>query len=112
MREVAPGEAGLEALRAVADGSPLRLADGWRGPVEASQAALATALRSGAPLYGVNTGFGKLAQTRIADDALAELQLNLLRSHAAGVGKKLAPRIVRLVLALKALSLADRKSVV
>ena len=91
MRDVTPGAAELETLRAVADGSPLRLAGGWRGQVEASQAALAAALRTGAPLYGVNTGFGKLAQTRIADDALAELQLNLLRSHAAGVGKKLAP---------------------
>ena len=106
MREITPGEAGLEALRAVADGNPLQLAEGWRGPVESSYAALATALQSGAPLYGVNTGFGKLAQTRIAPELLAELQLNLLRSHAAGVGKKLAPRIVRLVLALKALSLA------
>ncbi len=103
---VTPGEAGLPLLRAVADGSPLRLADGWRGPVEASHAALAAALTTGAPLYGVNTGFGKLAQTRIEPEALAQLQLNLLRSHAAGVGKKLAPRIVRLVLALKALSLA------
>jgi hypothetical protein len=56
------------------------------------QAEIAEALASGAPLYGVNTGFGKLAQTSIAPEALAALQLNLLRSHAAGVGKKLAPR--------------------
>ncbi len=103
---VTPGQASLATLCAVGEGSPLRLAEGWRAAVEASHAALAAQLATGAALYGVNTGFGKLAQTRIAPDELAQLQLNLLRSHAAGVGKKLAPRIVRLVLALKALSLA------
>jgi histidine ammonia-lyase len=103
---VSPGRASLNTLRAVGEGNPLELAQGWQQAVQASHASLATALASGAPLYGVNTGFGKLAQTRIAPEALAALQLNLLRSHAAGVGKKLAPRIVRLVLALKALSLA------
>ena len=103
---VSPGRASLNTLRAVGEGNPLELAQGWQEAVKASHACLASALTSGAPLYGVNTGFGKLAQTRIAPEALAALQLNLLRSHAAGVGKKLAPRIVRLVLALKALSLA------
>ena len=103
---ITPGRASLDTLRAVGEGNRLELAQGWQQAVQASHASLATALASGAPLYGVNTGFGKLAQTRIAPEALAALQLNLLRSHAAGVGKKLAPRIVRLVLALKALSLA------
>ena len=103
---ITPGRASLDTLRAVGEGNRLELAPGWQHAVQASHASLATALASGAPLYGVNTGFGKMAQTRIAPEALAALQLNLLRSHAAGVGKKLAPRIVRLVLALKALSLA------
>ncbi|RVT96146.1 histidine ammonia-lyase [Rhodovarius crocodyli] len=101
-----PGSIDLATIQAVGEGAPLRLEGNWRQDVEASHATLAAALATGAALYGVNTGFGKLAQTRIPDEALAELQLNLLRSHAAGVGKKLAPRIVRLVMALKAMSLA------
>lgn len=101
-----PGSIDLATIQAIGEGAPLRMEGNWRQDVEASHATLAAALATGAALYGVNTGFGKLAQTRIPDDALAELQLNLLRSHAAGVGKKLAPRIVRLVLALKAMSLA------
>ena len=59
-----------------------------------------------AAVYGVNTGFGKLASTRISAEDLATLQLNLIRSHSVGVGEPLAPRVVRLVLALKAGSLA------
>src|SRR5262249_25444676 len=59
-----------------------------------------------APVYGVNTGFGKLASTRIAREDLALLQLKLLRSHAVGVGEPLSARVVRLVLLLKAASLA------
>ena len=57
-------------------------------------------------VYGINTGFGKLAQTRIAHDKLAELQRNLVISHSAGVGAPLAPGVVRLVLVTKAISLA------
>ena len=59
-----------------------------------------------APVYGVNTGFGKLASTRIGADDLAQLQLNLIRSHSVGVGEPLAAPVVRLMLALKAASLA------
>ena len=58
------------------------------------------------PVYGVNTGFGKLASTRISEADLATLQLNLIRSHSVGVGEPLAPPVVRLMLALKAVSLA------
>jgi histidine ammonia-lyase len=64
------------------------------------------AAQGGAPVYGVNTGFGKLANTRIEPDDLDRLQLNLIRSHSVGVGAPLAPEVVRLVLALKAASLA------
>jgi histidine ammonia-lyase len=58
-----------------------------------------------AAVYGINTGFGKLAQTRIPHDRLAELQRNLVLSHSAGVGAPLAPGIVRLVLVIKAVGL-------
>ncbi|MBR0644143.1 histidine ammonia-lyase [Plastoroseomonas hellenica] len=103
---IMPGNATLVNLRAIMAGDPLTLADGWEAPVAASADALAARLQTGEALYGVNTGFGKLASTRIAPDGLAELQLNLLRSHAAGVGAPLPVPVVRLVLALKALSLA------
>lgn len=105
-----PGEATLPELAGISAGAPLRLSGEWRAAVQASHDSLQAALAAGAALHGVNTGFGKLAQTRIADAELAALQLNLLRSHAAGVGKKLAPRVVRLVLALKALALAQGAS--
>ena len=103
---LAPGEAGLAALRAVMEGGPLVLPAGWEAPVEASAGALAARMAGGEPLYGVNTGFGKLASTRIPAGQLAQLQLNLVRSHAAGTGPLLPAPVVRLVLALKALSLA------
>ncbi|MFC7474606.1 histidine ammonia-lyase [Dankookia sp. GCM10030260] len=103
---ITPGSAGLSALRAVMEGAPLALPGDWRAPVEASAAALAARMAGGEALYGVNTGFGKLASTRIPDARLAQLQLNLVRSHAAGTGPLLPGPVVRLVLALKALSLA------
>ncbi len=109
---IAPGTATLRELRAVMEGAPLALDPAWRGDVERSVAALQARLAAGETLYGVNTGFGKLAMTRIAAEQLRELQLNLLRSHAAGVGPYLPAPVVRLILALKALSLARGASAV
>ena len=103
---VTPGAVPLAALRAVMEGEALTLAEGWRAAMERSAAALAARLAEASPIYGVNTGFGKLAATRIAPDRLAQLQRNLIRSHAAGTGPLLPPPVVRLTLALKALSLA------
>ncbi len=65
-----------------------------------------SALASGRAIYGVNTGFGRLAQTRIPPDELKRLQRNLVLSHAAGVGEPLPDTVVRLTLALKIASLA------
>ncbi|MBP0446913.1 histidine ammonia-lyase [Roseomonas sp. SSH11] len=107
-----PGGATLAELRAVMGGASLRLDEGWREAVRASHSALAARLRAGEVMYGVNTGFGKLAGTRIAPDALVQLQLNLIRSHASGVGEPLPRPVVRLVLALKALSLSRGASAV
>ncbi len=56
--------------------------------------------------YGINTGFGLLAQTRIADDQLSALQRNLVLSHSAGIGKDLPESVVRLILCLKVISLS------
>ncbi|MGH8131564.1 MAG: histidine ammonia-lyase [Steroidobacteraceae bacterium] len=102
-----PGAISLAELRRIARGADaVALAEGWRDPVEQSCAAVRARLAAGESLYGINTGFGKLAKTRISDDELAKLQLYLVRSHAAGVGAPLADSTVRLVLALKAASLA------
>ena len=59
-----------------------------------------------AAIYGVNTGFGKLASVKVAPEDTAQLQRNLIVSHAAGVGEPMPPRIVHLMMALKSLSLA------
>ncbi len=101
------GAISLAELRQISRGTDaIALAEGWRGAVESSLAALRARLSGGESLYGINTGFGKLAKTRISDDELATLQLYLMRSHAAGVGAPLADSTVRLVLVLKAASLA------
>lgn len=109
---ITPGHATLHDLRAVMSGAQLTLDPVWRGATQASADALSRRLATGDALYGVNTGFGKLAGTRIAPDRLAQLQLNLLRSHAAGTGPFLPAPVVRLILALKALSLARGASAV
>jgi histidine ammonia-lyase len=58
------------------------------------------------PVYGINTGFGKFSEVRISDSELAELQVNLVRSHACGVGEPLSDEIVRIILVVKANSLS------
>ena len=85
---------------------PLALGAGCRKAVEAAAKTVADIVVSGETVYGVNTGFGKLAQTRIDDDRLADLQRNIVLSHATGTGPLLDDRAVRLTMALKVLSLA------
>jgi histidine ammonia-lyase len=102
-----PGALRLEDLAAIhAGGIALQLDDSARAAIAASAEVVQRAARGAEPVYGVNTGFGKLASTRIGARDLATLQLNLIRSHAVGVGEPLAPAVVRLMLALKAASLA------
>ncbi|HSF95455.1 MAG TPA: histidine ammonia-lyase [Thermohalobaculum sp.] len=76
-----------------------------RPAVEAAVASVMAAANGAEPVYGVNTGFGKLAQVRIPAADTATLQRNLILSHCAGVGPALPPRIARLVVALKLMSL-------
>ncbi len=92
----------------LAHAGPVRveMAKSVRARVARGADTVATILAKGEPIYGVNTGFGKLAQTRIADEDLTDLQLNLLRSHAAGTGSALPAPIVRLILLLKIKSLS------
>ena len=77
-----------------------------RAGVEASAAAIGALLREDRVVYGVNTGFGLLARTRIDAGRLAELQRALLLSHCAGTGPLLDDAVVRLAVALKAAALA------
>jgi histidine ammonia-lyase len=96
----------LSHLAAIVAGEAFTLADGWQAGVAANRAALDAMLAQGGALYGVNTGFGKLASTRIDASKLAELQVNLVRSHAAGTGDPLPAPVVRLAIALHAAGLA------
>jgi len=97
----------IEQLIAIADGGePIALDGAARERVRAARAVVDRRARSDEPAYGINTGFGSFADVKIAPDALELLQLNLLRSHAAGVGEPLPPRTVRATMALRANVLA------
>ena len=97
----------LSDLIAIADDrEPVGLAPEARARVAAARAVVDAKARGDAPVYGVNTGFGNGAETRIDKGDLAALQVNVLRSHAAGVGEPLPVRAVRASMALRANVLA------
>jgi histidine ammonia-lyase len=97
----------LDHLVSIADdGAAVGLAPDAARRVDASRAVVDRQAGADAPVYGINTGFGALAETAIPRDALGLLQLNLLRSHAAGVGEPLPVRAVRATMALRANVLA------
>ncbi len=97
----------VEQLLAIADrGEPVALTDAARARVRASRAVVDRRARGDEPAYGINTGFGSFAEVKIAPEALETLQLNLLRSHAAGLGDPLPVRAVRATMALRANVLA------
>jgi histidine ammonia-lyase len=103
-----PGRLTLVQLRRLCSAGDLQVAldPQCRTAIRASAEVVRKATVGEAPVYGVNTGFGKLATQRIAREDLALLQLKLLRSHAVGVGEPLPTRVVRQILLLKAASLA------
>ena len=102
-----PGHLTLSQLRAVAQGPmPVEIAADAHERIAAGAATVAKIVAGGAPAYGINTGFGKLAKEHIPADQLVALQRNLVLSHSAGVGAPLPDDIVRLVLVLKIASLA------
>jgi histidine ammonia-lyase len=104
---IQPGCLTLDQLHAIHAGTRrLVLPPESGAAIRASQAIVQRAADGAVPVYGVNTGFGKLANQRISRSQLDTLQLNLIRSHSVGVGDPLAPEVVRLMLALKAASLA------
>jgi histidine ammonia-lyase len=97
----------LEQLLAISDrGEPVALAPHARDRVRASRAVVDRRAQSAEPAYGINTGFGSFADVKIAPGELATLQVNLLRSHAAGLGDPLPARTVRATMALRANVLA------
>lgn len=105
--KIDPGKTPLTLWRMVAESSAtIGLADSAWPDIERARGLVENALTSGHAIYGVNTGFGKLAQTRIPPHELKALQRNLVLSHAAGVGAPLSDPVVRLILALKIGSLA------
>jgi histidine ammonia-lyase len=95
----------LAALRQLARGASFALAPSVLDRVDAGAAAVAAIVTKGEAVYGINTGFGKLATMRIANHDLQALQRNLVLSHAAGVGEQVATPVVRLMMALKLVSL-------
>ncbi|MEM7433253.1 MAG: histidine ammonia-lyase [Pseudomonadota bacterium] len=96
-----------------------RLREVWSGPitidlgnesrrrVAESAEVIDDVLESGQTVYGVNTGFGQLAHVRIGEEDLAQLQENLVRSHAVGVGDDLDDDVVRLIMVMKVIALAE-----
>ncbi len=105
-----PGAVSLSEWRALYRGAPATLDPACLGAVERGAAAVATIVERGEPVYGINTGFGKLASVRIAAADLERLQRNIVLSHAAGVGDPAPPAIVRLMMALKLASLGHGAS--
>ena len=104
---IEPGGLTLARLRAaVRQRLPVRLDEHYRAAVAAAAATVARIVAEGRRVYGVNTGFGKLARTPIGPDRLAILQRNLVLSHSAGTGPLLDDDTVRLIVILKINSLA------
>jgi histidine ammonia-lyase len=102
---VAPGMVSLDDLAHVLAGAAVVLDPSFWPRVEAASAIVAQAAAAQAPVYGINTGFGKLASKRIPPAQTALLQRNLIVSHCCGVGIATPEPIVRLMMALKIISL-------
>jgi histidine ammonia-lyase len=107
---IRPGSMRLSDWRGIYRGAAVDLDEDCRGAVQAGAAAIEAILERHEPVYGINTGFGRLASVRIDDSDLALLQRNLVLSHMAGVGDPLPESVVRLVMALKVASLAQGAS--
>lgn len=101
-----PGTVTLATLEKIyREGSAVRIDPSFHAGVEKAAARIAEIAAGDVPVYGINTGFGKLASIRIAQQDVATLQRNLILSHCCGVGAPLSEDIVRLIMALKLISL-------
>src|SRR5687768_11997118 len=101
----------LEHLVAIAhEDAAVAISAGARERVRAARAIVDEFAGRETPTYGINTGFGNFAEVKIPHDSLSQLQVNLLRSHAAGVGEPLPIPVVRAAMALRANVLAKGHS--
>ena len=105
-----PGNATLAEWRAIYRGAVPELDPSCRPRIRASAETVARIVAKGEPVYGINTGFGKLASVRIPAADLETLQRNIVLSHAAGVGEAMPVAVTRLMMALKLASLAQGAS--
>lgn len=106
MIELDRGLSVADVMRVALDGASAKLSEDARRRVQASRDYVERLLAEGATVYGVTTGFGRFATTKIAAEQVAQLQRNLLLSHAVGVGDSLPAPVVRAMLLLRAQSLA------
>jgi histidine ammonia-lyase len=100
-----PENISLDQLRDLWSGTEARLDEASMKRIAAAAASVDRIVAGGETVYGVNTGFGLLANTRIPADRLAELQTNLILSHSAGLGDPLPRHVTRLMIVLKLLGL-------
>lgn len=101
-----PGSVSLRELQDIYwNGTPARIDSLFDAGIEKAAARIAQIAAGNEPVYGINTGFGKLASIKIDSADVATLQRNLILSHCCGVGAPLAENIVRLIMALKLISL-------
>jgi histidine ammonia-lyase len=106
MLTLIPGKASLtELCRIYREAPQVQIDPACRARVDAAAAVVKTAAAGKTAVYGINTGFGKLASTRIPSAQTSQLQRNLILSHCCGVGEPLPRAVVRLIIALKMLSL-------
>jgi histidine ammonia-lyase len=105
--EISGGQISLARLHAIAhEEERVELTAAARARIQKSRAVIEKILRRGDVVYGISTGFGKFADVRIEPDALRQLQLNLVRSHACGIGLPLSIPEVRAIIFLRANVLA------
>ncbi|TAJ42304.1 MAG: histidine ammonia-lyase [Reyranella sp.] len=107
---LSPGAVPLSAWHEIYRGAAAAIDPASYAAIERSAKAVAAIVARGAPVYGINTGFGKLASVRIDAADLETLQRNIVLSHAAGVGRPMPVPVARLMMALKLGSLAQGAS--
>ncbi len=95
-----------QVIRCAEGGEKVVISKGAAERVKSSRKKIEDYISSGAPIYGVNTGFGDLISERIGPDKIKELQRNLIRSHSSGYGKPLDRKTVRAMILVRANSLS------